>query len=130
MSSRLTSKASVVIGAGSRIGAQQYAGLPKKACASVQRINEAAQMRLRMELAGAGRGVFAAGNGGNTSNCVAASFTSAPEMEADGYVPKQLAEAMLALRRLDRAEDLAGVAAMLQSDGGSTDTFYTSTEAH
>lgn len=87
-------------------------------------------MRLRMELAGAGRGVFAAGNGGNTSNCVAASFTSAPEMEADGYVPKQLAEAMLALRRLDRAEDLAGVAAMLQSDGGSTDTFYTSTEAH
>lgn len=61
------------------------------------------------------------GKEGITSNCIAPGFTITPEMEAGGYVPKEFAEAMLANtpnRRLGRAEDLAGVAAMLLSEDG------------
>jgi len=61
------------------------------------------------------------GREGITANCVAPGLTVTPEMQAGGQLPKHFADAMLAktpARRLGRAEDIAGVVAMLLSDDG------------
>lgn len=61
------------------------------------------------------------GRAGLTANCVAPGFTITPEMAAGGRMPKEFVDTMLAMtpsRRLGRAEDVAGVVAMLLSSDG------------
>ena len=61
------------------------------------------------------------GREGITANCVAPGVTLTPELEASGAFPPELAEQVLARtpsRRLGRAEDTAGVVAMLLSEDG------------
>lgn len=61
------------------------------------------------------------GRSGITANCVAPGVTVTPEMAAGGQFPPELAQQALARTpspRLGRAEDVAGVVAMLLSDDG------------
>ena len=61
------------------------------------------------------------GRQGITANCVAPGLTITPEIEASGGFPMELVEQMLRgtpHRRLGRAEDTAGVVAMLLSEDG------------
>lgn len=61
------------------------------------------------------------GREGVTANCVAPGVTLTPEMVASGQLPVDFSKVMLAKtpsRRLGRAEDTAGVVAMLLSEDG------------
>jgi NAD(P)-dependent dehydrogenase (short-subunit alcohol dehydrogenase family) len=61
------------------------------------------------------------GRKGITANCVAPGFVLTPEMQASGQLPQELLARMLAAtpsRRAGRAEDIAGLVAMLMSADG------------
>jgi len=61
------------------------------------------------------------GRDGVTANCVAPGVTITPELAASGQFPEDLRQQALARtphRRLGRAEDVAGVVAMLLSEDG------------
>lgn len=61
------------------------------------------------------------GKQGVTANCIAPGFVMTPEMIAGGQVPPEWADLCLAQTRstrLGKAEDIAGVAAMLLSEDG------------